>query len=76
MLLSVGRRTPNCSVLVLVFAPSLLFFSFVFWSGLGFIVLLQSCLQRFMLGQSCALVISPLPALLLPVFENGGERGR
>lgn len=42
-------------------------------------VLLQPCLemQRFMLGQSCALVLFLCSASLLPVCDNdGGERGR
>jgi hypothetical protein len=65
---SVGRRTLNCSVFLLCF-----FFSVVFRSGLGFIELLQSCLQRFMLGQSCALVISPLPHCFFPLSKTGGS---
>ena len=59
--------------------PSLFsaFVSVLVRSGLGFIVLLQSsCLRRFMLGQSCAPVLSFCSASLLPVFYNGRERGR
>ena len=43
------------------FYPFSTFVSVLFRSVLGFIVLLQSCLRRFMLGQSCALVMSLAP---------------
>jgi len=55
------------------FCPFSAFVSVLFRSGLSFIVLLQSCLRRFMLGQSCALVISLLPHCFFPFFKTGGS---
>jgi hypothetical protein len=66
-----ARTTPRKGP-ILVSALFSAFVSVLVRSGLGFIVLLQSsCLQRFMLGQSCAPVLSFRSALLLSVFYNG-----
>jgi hypothetical protein len=65
-------RTTHTNGLSFSFLPLLS----AFVSSLGFIVLLQPCLQRFMLGQSCALVsVFSAPRRFFP-FINKREGGR
>ncbi len=68
---------PTASGPVLVSAPFSAFVSVLVRSGLGFIVLLlqSSCLQRFMLGQSCPpCVVFAAPRRFFPFFfKTGGS---